>query len=257
MIQIDDRAGSRDLIHHPPLDSIAELTRLTSADVCCVGNGPDGPVLVGVEFKSIYDLISSSSTGRLQATQIPSMLSEYDVVWLLYYGTYRCGPDGSLQLRRGKSWQSYALGSRPVPYGYVEGLLLTLSALNVCIKHVYDPVQAAEWVGCLSRWWSKPWSKHKGMRTIDRSPKGSSPTPSLLPGVSDDLSLRVRIAAQLPGVGFERALSAARYFPDVVSMVNASATEWSKIPGIGKVIGQSVERAVRESSLASTRERGR
>ena len=71
---IDDRAGSRDLIKYEPVRSTGELCRLDSADVCLTGNGPNDAVLIGVEVKSIWDLISSINTGRLQATQIPAML---------------------------------------------------------------------------------------------------------------------------------------------------------------------------------------
>jgi hypothetical protein len=168
------------------------------------------------------------------------MLEAYDVSWLLIHGTYRPGLDGRLQMLRGKGWKSISLGKRAVPYGYLEGLLFDLAALGVRVKQVRDLAEAAFWLGVLHRWWSKPWHKHKGLRTFDQSRNIS-----LMPGVDPETLLRARVAAQLPGVGFERALSVARHFPSIVDMINADASEWEQVPGIGKVIARAVWRATK------------
>lgn len=239
-ILIDDRDGSREFMALDPIRAIGELTRLDSADACIVGNGADGTILVGVEIKSIWDLLSSMGTGRLQATQIPAMLDTYQVNWLLYYGEYRPGDDGRLMLRKGAGWKSMKLGKRPVPYGYLESFLCDMAAIGFNIKHTHDVRTAAVWLGALHRWWSKRWTDHKGMRTLDHSREIS-----LMPGMTPEIHLRAKVAAQLPGVGFERAISAARHFASVVDMVTATSDEWARIPGIGKVIGKAIATAVR------------
>lgn len=240
-VLIDDRAGSADLVKYPPLDKLGVLTRLDSADIAFSGNGPDGAVLVGVEVKSVWDLLSSSNTGRLQGTQIPAMLKEYDVSWLLSHGVYRASARdyGLLVQRRGR-WKQFSIGSRPVPYGYLESLLIDVVLTGVKVKHVLDIREAATWIGVLYRWWSKPWGKHKGMRTFDRSREVS-----LMPGVDGGMLVRARVAAQLPGLGFERAVAAARYFPSIADMMNATAKEWAEVPGIGKVIADAAVVAIR------------
>lgn len=238
---VDDRAGSADLMRYEPVRLIAELTRLDSADVCICGNGPDGPLLVGVELKNIFDVVSSAETGRLQATQIPAMLDTYQVNWLLYYGLYRVDNKGYLQVRRGNEWRAMRLGSRPVPYGYVEGLVFDLAMLNVNTRHVVDMREAAIWIAALHRWWSKPWDRHKAMRVIDKSQSGVS----LMPEMSEEVKQRCRTAATLPGVGFERAIAAANHFTSVREMINADAVEWAKVPGVGKTIAKTVVEAVR------------
>lgn len=241
MILVDDRAGSRDLMRYAPLNEIGELCRLDSADVCFHGNGPQGGVLVGVEVKSVWDLLSSANTGRLQATQLPAMLREYDVSWLLYYGEYRPSPrDHGLQVMRKGKWTSFVLGKRAVPYGYLEALLIDITALGVRIKQVRDAREASAWLGVAFRWWSKPWTQHRGMRTFDNSREVS-----LMPGMSDDTLLRARVAAQLPAVGFERAVAAATHFGSVREMVTAEVREWEKVPGIGRVIAKAIVEAVK------------
>jgi ERCC4-type nuclease len=239
-IFVDDRAGSCDLLEHEPVRSLGEKCRLDSGDVCITGNGPQGPLLVGVEVKSIWDLISSINTGRLQATQLPALLATYDVAWLLYFGSYRPGRDGRLEVRRGKMWREFRLGTRPVPYGYVESFLLDCSAIGVRVRYAYDAREACAWLGVLHRWWSKPWSQHKGMRTLDNSRELS-----LMPNMDGPTHLRAKVAAQLPGVGFERALAAAEHFSSVCEMVCADAAEWARVPGIGKVVAKAVVAAAR------------
>ncbi len=237
---VDDRAGSKDLMKYRTIKEIATLTRLDSGDVAIAGNGPQGDVLVGVEVKSTWDVLSSANTGRLQATQVPAMLKTYDVSWLLQYGTYRPSPtDGSLQIRKKGKWTSFAIGSKYVPYGYIEALFFDLAALGVKVKHVSDMAEAAAWLGVLYRWWQKPWKAHKGMRTFDRSRDVT-----LMPSMDQDVYLRAKIAAQLPGVGFERAVAVANHFTSVVHMVTADEGEWAKVPGIGKVVARSAVRAM-------------
>jgi ERCC4-type nuclease len=168
------------------------------------------------------------------------MLEDYDVSWLLYYGLYRPGlKDGALQLRRGRAWKSYKLGKRAVPYGYVESFLLTLTSAGLHVKHVADAREAAAWLGVLHRWWSKSWSQHRGLRTFDQSRDVS-----LMPGMDSHTHLRARVAAQLPGVGFERAVAAANHFGSVRELINAGPADWEGVPGIGKVIARVVKEAV-------------
>lgn len=264
---IDRRAGSENLMRYEPVKTRGQLCTLDSGDVCILGNGPDNePYLVGVEMKSIWDMVSSMNTGRLQGTQIPAMLDYYRIPWLLIYGPYKPGPQGELliparggrprvketnsgiKLRTtqqtikggGITWRPLVLGRRPVPYGYLENFLFDVAAVGFNIKHVYDEREAAVWLGWLENWWSKPWSKHRGMRALDRSRELS-----LMPEMDEDTHQRARIAAQLPGVGYERAVAAARYFTSVRAMINADAGEWEKVDGIGRVIARTVERTVK------------
>lgn len=237
---IDDRDGSKELVFVSPLDELACLSRLEAGDVSITGNGPDERTLaIGVEVKSIADLLQSEANGRLQA-QLSGMLRAYDQCWLLTYGSYRGQPGtGALQVERGQRWRTERQGGRDIPIGYVEGALLTYNVAGVYHKHVTDEQQAAFWLACLERWWEKPWSKHKSFHKFNRA--GDL---GVMPDIAPDMLQRMRIAADLPGVGWERAFAAAVSFPSVRSMINASEHEWCQVPGIGKVIAKSIVRAV-------------
>lgn len=238
---MDNRAGSKNLVGFPPLDDLAVLDQLPSADVALTGNGPDGDVLVGVEVKSISDLISSTSTGRLQATQVPAMLNDYDVCWVLVYGDYQASPNGQLVTRKlSYSWVKQWIGRRPVPWSYVEAFLLSLAATGIKVKQVRDVREAALWIGVLAKWWAKPHDKHKSFHTFDHSRDVS-----MMPGMEEGELLRAKVANCLPGVGHGRAMAVARHFGSVRDMVNAEPSEWEEIDGIGKVIARTVEEAVK------------
>lgn len=237
---IDDRAGSKELVFIHPLDEIGVLHRLDFGDVSITGNGPDDRLVsVGVEVKSVADLLQSEGNGRL-ADQASGMLRIYDHSWLLTYGEYRSNPwNGRLDVKRGERWRGETQQGRDVPFGYLEGFLLTLHAAGVTHKHVYDEQQAAAWLACLERWWEKPWDKHRSFHKFNRS--GGI---GVIPVIEPDMLQRMRVAADLPGVGWERALAAAVSFPTVRAMVNATVDEWCEVPGIGKVIAKSIVRAV-------------
>lgn len=256
LVLIDDRAGSRDLAALPPLDALAVLTRLDSGDVCLSGNGPTGSLSIGIEVKSLADLVASIDTGRLSETQIPPMLAAYDVSYLAYYGEYRCGDDGVLETRRTSTsprWEQYRAGTRRYYYRGVESYLLTLSALGVRVRHEASAVTLATWIAALAAWWAKPWCEHRGLHQLDQSREVS-----LLPGFDDATMARIRVAAALPGLGYSRgqsrAAAAALHFPSIVSMMSASEEEWRKVAGIGKGLAAKLVAFVRDErrTMAAT-----
>lgn len=303
MILIDSAAGSKELIKYPPLDnpSIACLSNLavssdtkSSADVCFAGNGPEGKkIVVGIELKSLSDLLASTDNGRLQDTQIPALISEYDVCWIVYYGEYRCNEAGNIEIpsvpvfKKGKDrldrdqyfwatkgnyagpflsrpeaerdfhlnsrkWVEYTfIGKKPMKYGYLEKALISYHEAGVHSKHVASTSDAAQWIGCLHRWWSKDYHKHSVFRTFDKS----SRRPSLMPGVSSEMRIIMDFADRIPGIDYERAYRIAEHFDSVIQMVNADVSEWMKIPGIGKTIAKlAVETMRKEKKNKGKRE---
>lgn len=246
-ILVDHQGGSGFLTDLPPLTSLSRLARLHSADCCFIGRHPATgrrTVLVGIEVKSIGDLLSSCQTGRLQDTQLAKMLSEYEVRWLVYYGQYRVTRDGYLQVwwmppaagpqrqqqagsRRaitipggaGASttaaaapsgrWINCRFGSsdraRQVPYTYLADRLLELHDAGVATWRCHDAAEAAQWVGALWRYWDKPPAERgDGLRMFDKSRDGG-----LIPNVNMTAHqvAAARVLAKLPGVGYKRAVA--------------------------------------------------
>ena len=247
IVLIDTSVGSRDLIHYPPFDECGEHAKLNSGDVCFVGNGPTGLVTVGVELKELNELITSTDNNRLQGTQLPRMLDEYNEVWLLYYGVYRASPVGNqLQLRYGGQWRNHYVGKRAVPYVYLEGFLLALTAIGVNVKHVATKAEAAAWLAELVRWRTKPWGKHKSLRGFDQSRTitraresaevKASGRSTLMPILDERTKMRARTAMAWPALGYERALAAARQWT-IKQMATATAEEWAALTTTDRVTG--------------------
>lgn len=243
-VLVDDRAGSVDLVKYHPLKRSGQLTRLRSGDVMIVGKGPGGkPILVGIEVKSVSDLIGSIDNGRLQGKQLPEMLQDYDDTWLLTYGDYRCSDHGDLQTKVRGKWVEYVYGGKAgaaLPYVYLEAFLHTATAVGVRHRHVYGtPRDVSLWVGGLARWWNKPWAKHGGMKTLDQPGR-----PGLMPDVDRDTHLRARVAACLPGLGYKRAVDVATQFGSVRQMVLADREQWLEVPGVGDGVWRAVDEAL-------------
>ena len=108
MILVDPRAGSRELI--PLLEAYGSPRRIPvqlaaeempAGDFLFEGNGPYGRVRVGVERKTIPDLINSRDQGRLMGTgkspgQVHKMMEQFDYSWLLVEGIWRGNPETGL-----------------------------------------------------------------------------------------------------------------------------------------------------------------
>lgn len=240
---VDDREGSRNLLACPVLQGRGILGRLEFGDVMLTGHGPNASTIsVGVEVKSVSDLLSSISTGRLGGHQIPGMLKSYDHSWLLVYGVVRAGNDNSLEVQgRNKTWRKFHIGKRPVPWSYLEGFLLTATLISpLRIKWCYDYDEAAMWLAVLDRWLDKPWDKHRGLSVFDTSGETAAP-----PGSDPTEAQIAKTAASLPNIGWDRAWKAAQHFDSVLDMVTAPESEWRTISGIGPVIAKTVNSTIR------------
>lgn len=280
MILIDDRSGSRELINIPPLDRYATLSRLStgstkSADVAFLANGPHGSEMLGIEVKSVDDLIDSLESARLQGMdgQMEKMREDYSpgFRWLLIYGQYKPSsepvitgegkPSYLLQvyrdqkgkINRKSGWFTKKLGTRAVPYGYVEGFLSgpALPSIGFNLHRVNTLEEAAVWIYILHHTWTKEWDKHKSLRSInktgkiDRLKKGDTESNddleesfSILNAsnaseskMSDLFKYKANFAALHQGMGYERSIAAAKYFEgrSLEDMVNASVNEWAGI----------------------------
>lgn len=281
-VLIDDRSGSKDLIKHPPLDSIGVLTRLEGADVCINGQDETGKdILIGLEVKSIADLVSSMANGRLQDTQTPLLVKNHDVSWLICYGGFRPAAEtGQLQilkfpvlalLKSTGKWER--VGWTFEDYG---GHLLQEALNNP--KHLHAKVGTGCWLdysigkkplpfgyvagfvlsfqltGAMfwplpdmrsTAWWVGVLARWAGKGKHKSFRKfDQSQSVSLMPGMDDVTKLMAETAIKWPALGYERAVAAANHFECIEDMTTAGVDEWKKVPGIGPVVAKAVRSAI-------------
>lgn len=238
MITIDPRAGSKELMRYLP-DSMASLGQLEYCDASWLGNGPDDvPHLVGVEVKTISDLLNSIVTGRLSGHQLIGMLNAYNFCYLMIVGIWRASPDnGLLEVRYGKQWRNLRTGKRSWPSSMVENYLNSLSVCcGVVVRTASSDKDAARQIVMLYNWWQKSWDAHKSFKQTIYSKSG-------VPKRS--ASVTKLWAAALPGIGEDRADAADRVFETPFELACADEAEWLKIEGVGKKVASKVVETIR------------
>ena len=268
MLLVDSRAGSSELLKplSTRLNGGAKLSILDSGDVCWYGSGPIGECLVGAEVKSITDLLDSARSGRYQA-QLGRMTSEYDFVYLIYYGIFKPGEDGILLMptksKVGKryEWVPLAPISRAEKaagrkrriiypsselYRFIASLELKKNVNVIRCTSKLDVVWA---LAGIYQWWQKDWDSHQSTEAVKSQTDSIYRKPSTTRAV----------ASSLPGVGWELAGKVERTFGSVIAMANASIEEWAGVSWVtktgrkmtfGRKKAEGVWKAIREGGGA-------
>lgn len=250
MLLLDPRAGSGDLVAWlTPLGVPATTSRLEFGDVAFVGNGPnDLPHQVGLEVKTIGDVVNCMTSGRFAAHQLPGLLRDYDEAWLLIEGQWRPSvPDGLLQVYHPSKhfWFTLKTGGRQWMWKDVQGWVQSMMVLGgVKVWCSPDRAQLAAFIAGLYRWWQKPFGDHSSLKTfVDYKARvgGASGQPAMLRAPSFER----RVYKELPGIGWEKSGNVEMAFPDVLTAVQADAAAWQRIPGVGPTIATRITRALR------------
>lgn len=239
MILVDRRVGSRELLPLMP-SGVAAEAELEFGDVMLVGNGPTGPVAVGVERKTVPDLLNSLESGRLAGHQLPGLARAYDLTYLLVEGMYRPDAQGGLSRLavRGDGWaqwQSASPSGKGWMYGEFVQRLLTLEARGgVRLHNTTDIWDTVQWLVALHKWWERPWDEHRSHECI-YEPHAVSYKPVT--------TLR-RVANALPGVGLDKSAAVERHFKSIRALALADEAEWQKVPGIGKKLSANLVKEI-------------
>ncbi len=234
MITVDPRAGSGEL--HPLFPpGMSRLAHIDYADFAFTGRGPAGvPWLVGVERKVVRDLLASIVSGRLSGHQLIGLLNSYNAVYIVVEGGIRPHPsNGMLQMHGAHGWHNVTLGTRRFMYRDVVAYMETLG--RKCGTIWYQTAGREETVAlilALQNWWvGKDYAAHRA-HLADHKGAASLTQHSLVR----------RVAAQLPGVGWERAQAVDAAVSSIAGMVGMTEAQWREIPGIGKGIAARLVR---------------
>lgn len=240
MIYLDDRAGSKEL--YLPLLKLSvpvTMTRMEYGDVRFEGNGPNGiPALIGIEHKTVEDVIACISDGRFAGHQLPGLHETYNYVFLMVEGGIRSGPNGELQIAHiSGRWFDAGFGNRGYKYSDFDHWLTTLELrASVRVRRVRDRSESAANIRALYLWWTrKEWEDHNSHMAFD---SGHDLQSALL----RKPNLVRRMAKELPGVGWGKSAQVAGAFGSPIEMVGATQGEWENIPGIGKTMAKRIRK---------------
>lgn len=240
-ILVDPRAGSSKLAESlRAIGAPVQDEMLVAGDVSFTGRGPEErPVAVGVEYKTLSDLLACIVSGRFSDVQLPGLQALYEHYWLLVEGAWKPAADGTLLLFHHGSWVPNPWSRRAWKCADVNHWLTSIEVMGgVKIARTSSRAESAFWVKSLYSWWTgKAFEEHDAHQHRMKSPTMRSYTPPS----------PVEIwAASLPGVGPKRAKIVGESFSNPRIMANAPADEWVGIEGIGPKTAEKVVRWIRE-----------
>lgn len=238
MILVDKRVGSSFTSSHGKhfdmykaiydrTNGNASLTLLPSGDFAFEGNGPTGPVYVGVERKAIRDMLGSMRSDRYAGIQARNMSDDYDVCYLIVEGLYRPNVDGILETPIGGGWAPLTLASKGgqiFQYSELDKHLTSMELRkNVIMVRSTSPIETVWQVVNRYQWWQKQWDSHQSSDPIKVQTEVRFAKTSWLR----------EIASRLPGVGWERSKLIEDHFENIYEFVNAFSSE-IRAAGIGE-----------------------
>lgn len=236
---IDSRAGSNKLIDKFPGE--CESTFLEYGDVVFQGNGPDGDWLIGIEYKTLEDIVGCIKSGRFTGTQLPGMMHTYDVSFLLVEGIPR--PDrNSGQLVRYRGKQIYGLG---LPFQAFDNFLTSVNLFSslagkpCIVKMASTDYDTVKMIRDIYELFQKPFDQHKSISRPDLT-KIQRVTYDLTvmkvePGEPEYPKYWLRKALfQLLGIGWDLSGVLAEYFGTMEIALKASQKDWESIDRVGK-----------------------
>ncbi len=112
---------------------LADLSVMPCGDFFFTGNGPGGNVNVGIERKTIREILDDTRFAS-EDGQLDAMLRVYDYCFLVVEGGYRCdSASGVLQVYRSGEWRDLQIGTRRFMHTELQRRLIMLSLTPVRI----------------------------------------------------------------------------------------------------------------------------
>ena len=253
MIYVDPRIGSKDLMlyfKHWGVDAQIAEPKLEFGDVKFDGKGPSGIMKIGVEVKTISDLLASITSGRFVGHQLPGLILNYNVTWLLVEGQYSCDfGTGMLMHREGTQSVPMSTGNRRFMYRDVDSWLTSMEMRGgMKIRRTMSRPETARVIADLHNWWNKDWDEHHAHLAFSEI------------HVDGQILIKPkvfrRMVAELPGIGWERSKAVAAKFSEgaatledaLLRMVTATQKQWEEIDGIGKIIAAKTRKLLEEKA---------
>lgn len=235
-ILVDYRTGSKELLPLILKNNVkAEIAELPFGDFCFDGNGPRGTISVGVERKTLHDMLACVEDSRYAAHQRPGMAQMYDKQFLFIEGAWKPHEDGLLMEGfSGNSWGFCKFSSRKTMYYKLFRYLLSVSMSGVIVIQCRDMFHTAYNICEVYQYFQKRWEDHTSMlqtQTLN------------IPSLTGKPSLVRRWAAELTGIGTKHSMDADRIFKTPLALANSDESDWMRLPGVGAA---SAMRIVRE-----------
>lgn len=212
---------------------------LPFGDACFEGSGPRGTISVGVELKTLHDMLHCIDDARY-VKQRTGMSQLYGKSFLIVEGHWKPhDPNGSLMegFQGGTSWGDCRYRSQRVMYSKLYRYLLSVSLSGVTVTYSRDMFHTAYNICEIYHYFQKPWHRHTSMLETQVLS---------LPSLYGPPSLCREWAARIDGVGVIKSIEAEKVFRTAANLANAEEREWLQVPGIGPGSAKKIVRQIWE-----------
>lgn len=233
MILVDSRVGSIELKPHiRQCGVVVDDQMLEYGDAYFEGNGPKGTISIGVERKTIQDMLNCIEDHRYNAQRV-GMNQMYDKSFLILEGQWApsngCIPGlspGYLCEPAKGGWRPFSrrAGAQPVLYAKLYRYLVSVQLSGVIVTQSKDMAHTAFNICELYRYFQKRWSDHTSL--LEKQ-KLSIPTLESKP------RLVRRWASEITDIGVKYGLEAERIFKTGYGLAMGQERDWMRIKGIG------------------------
>lgn len=239
MILVDSRVGSRELLPYIQRQRIqSQICQLEFGDACFEGNGPNGKMTVGVERKTLGDMLNCIDDARYSAHQRPGMMAMYQKSILVIEGVWK--PDFNnhylLECVGMLNWRPYRYRQRMVSYSKLFRYLLTVQFSGVNVIYSRDMEATAYNICECYHYFQKKWEDHTSLLEMQKLN---------IPSLTGKPSLVQRWAAQLEGVGVKLSGEAIKEFKTAHDLANSDEQDWMRIPQVGAKLAKKIYREIR------------
>ena len=240
MIYVDLATGSVELIPLIRKAGVpAERTSLPFGDFCFDGKGPEGDIVIGVERKTLHDMMACIQDARFAGHQLPGMKALYTIRILMVEGHWRPHDENGMLMEGfngGTSWGVFRGRQGRQMYSSLYRYLISVSLSGCLVMHSRDMHHTARNLCELYAYFQKPWNQHTSLKAIHTV---------AVPSMMGRPSLTRLWARDLPGIGEKLSDMAARVFGTPFKLANAEETDWLKVPGVGVKTAQDIYRKIR------------
>ena len=242
MILVDGRVGSKELI--PYLQRISmnvkiEQTTLEYGDAAFEGHGPAGTIAVGIERKSLSDVLNCIDDARFAAHQLPGMRAMYGYNIVMVEGIWK--PDSTtgylMECIRTLEWRPFRYRTQMTRYAKLFRFLLTLQVAGLGVMITRDMEHTAYNILECYHYFQKRWEDHTSLLETQKLN---------MPSLNGRPSLVRRWASELDGIGVKHSMEAEKLFRTPYELASSDESDWIKISGVGAKLARSVVRQIHE-----------
>jgi ERCC4-type nuclease len=245
-ILLDPRAGSGDLATYLRHWQVPHtVTRLDFGDAAVEACGPVRPPVVGIEIKKVRDALQCMRDGRFAGHQLPGLLRDYGIVWLVIEGPYDVDYEtGTMTVVGGGRGRRKALtlgreSKNGFSYQEFDSWLMTLEVkAGIHVRRTQGRVETARFLWDCARWWEKDWDAHKAHLALHVL---KPDTALLVPATT----MR-KVCAQLPSVGWTRSAEIEKRFGTIEKLLRARVDQLAEIDGVGTKLAKTIYDSLRK-----------